>query len=61
MYNVINSRVFKLKLKEIKIITVEPQLSEPHGRRTIRSDNQGVQIDDESRNSPCMGYRVGDN
>ena len=24
--------------------TVEPQLSEPHGRHTIRSDNRGVQF-----------------
>ena len=28
--------------------TVEPQLSEPHGRHTIRSDNRGVRIDDRS-------------
>ena len=41
--------------------TVEPQLSEPHGRHTIRSDNRGVQIDEGNRNSPSMGYRVGDN
>ena len=41
--------------------TVEPQLSEPHGGHTIRSDNRGVRIDDGSRNSPSMGYRVGDN
>ena len=41
--------------------TVEPQLSEPHGRHPIRSDNRGVRIDEGNRNSPSMGYRVGDN
>ena len=45
----------------IKICTVEPQLSEPHGRQTIRSDNRGVRIDEGNQNSPSMGYRVGDN
>ena len=41
--------------------TVEPRLSEPHGRHTIRSDNRGVRIDEETRNSLSMDYRVGDN
>ena len=41
--------------------TVEPQLSEPHGRHTIRPDNRGVRIDEGNRNSRSMGYRVGDN
>ena len=41
--------------------TVEPHLSEPHGRHTIRPDNRGVQIDEGNRNSRSMGYRVGDN
>ena len=41
--------------------TVEPQLSEPHGRHTIWSDNRGVRIDEGNRNSRSMGYRVGDN
>ena len=41
--------------------TVEPHLSEPHGRHTIRPDNRGVRIDEGNRNSRCMGYRVGDN
>ena len=39
----------------------EPQLSEPHGRHTIRPDNRGVRIDEGNRNSRSMGYRVGDN
>ena len=43
------------------IYTVEPQLSEPHGRHTIRPDNRGVWIDEGNRNSRSMGYRVGDN
>ena len=41
--------------------TVEPRLSEPHGRHTIRPDNRGVRIDEGNRNSRSMGYRVGDN
>ena len=41
--------------------TVEPRLSEPYGRHTIRPDNRGVRIDEGSRNSWSMGYRVGDN
>ena len=41
--------------------TVEPQLSEPHGRHTIWPDNRGVRIDEGNRNSWVMGYRVGDN
>ena len=41
--------------------TVEPRLSEPHGRHTFRADNQGVRIDEGNRNSRSMGYRVGDN
>ena len=41
--------------------TVKPQLSEPIGRHTIRSDKRGVRIDDGNRNSRSMGYRVGDN
>ena len=41
--------------------TVEPQLSEPSGRHTIRPDNRGVRIDEGNRNSPSVGYRVGDN
>ena len=41
--------------------TVEPQLSEPNGRYTIRSDKRGVRIDEGNRNSRSMGYRVGDN
>ena len=48
-------------VSEEYIITVEPQLSEPHGRHTIRSDNRGVRIDEGNRNPPSMGYRVGDN
>ena len=43
------------------IYTVEPHLSEPHGRHTIRPDNRGVRIDEGNRNSRSMGYRVGDN
>ena len=46
---------------EIASHTVEPRLSEPHGRHTIRPDNRGVRIDEGNRNSPSMGYRVGDN
>ena len=42
-------------------VTVELQLSEPHGRSTIRPDNRGVRIDEGNRNSRSMGYRVGDN
>ena len=45
----------------IEACTVEPQLSEPHGRHTIWPDNRGVRIDEGSRNSRSMGYRVGDN
>ena len=41
--------------------TVEPRLSEPHGRHTFRPDNRGVRIDEGNRNSRSMGYRVGDN
>ena len=41
--------------------TVEPRLSEPHGRHTIWSDNRGVRIDEGNQNSRSMGYRVGDN
>ena len=41
--------------------TVEPQLSEPHGRHIIRPDNRGVRIDEGNRNSRSMGYPVGDN
>ena len=41
--------------------TVEPQLSEHHGRHTIRSDNRGVRIDEGNRNLLSVGYRVGDN
>ena len=41
--------------------TVKSQLSELHGRHTIVSDNRGVRIDEENRNSPSMGYQVGDN
>ena len=41
--------------------TVEPHLSEPHGRHTIWPDNRGVRIDEGNRNSRSMGYRVGDN
>ena len=41
--------------------TVEPQLSEPNGRHTIRLDKRGVRIDEGNRNSRSMGYRVGDN
>ena len=41
--------------------TVEPRLSEPSGRRTIRPDSRGVRIDEGNRNSPSIGYRVGDN
>ena len=41
--------------------TVEPRLSQPHGRHTIRPDNRGVRIDKGSLNSRSMGYRVGDN
>ena len=41
--------------------TVEPQLSEPSGRHTIRPDNRGVRIDEGNGNSPSVGYRVGDN
>ena len=41
--------------------TVEPRLSEPSGRHTIRPDNRGVRIDEGNRNSPSIGYRVGDN
>ena len=41
--------------------TAEPQLSEPNGRHTIRSDNEGVQIDEVNRNSPSMGYQVDNN
>ena len=37
--------------------TVEPHLSEPHGRHTIRPDNQGVWIDEGNRNSRSMGYQ----
>ena len=48
-------------LKIIKKNTVEPQLSEPSGRHTIRPDNRGVRIDEGNRNSPSVGYRVGDN
>ena len=43
------------------LYTVEPRLSEPYGRHTIRPDNRGVRIDEGSRNSRSMGYRVGDN
>ena len=32
------------------LYTVQPQLSEPHGRHTIRSDNRGVRIDEGSLN-----------
>ena len=41
--------------------TVEPELSEPSGRHTIRPDNRGVRIDEGNRNSASIGYRVGDN
>ena len=44
-----------------KINTVEPRLSEPYGRHTIRPDNRGVRMDEGSLNSRSMGYRVGDN
>ena len=44
-----------------QLSTVEPQLSEPSGRHTIRPDNRGVRIDEGNRNSPSVGYRVGDN
>ena len=57
----LNSEYDGSHIKFQVIITVEPQLSEPHGRHTIRSDNRGVQIDEGNRNSPSMGYRVGDN
>ena len=41
--------------------TVEPQLSEPTGRQTIRSDKQGVRIGElESRSAENWGS-VGDN
>ena len=30
----------------VKETTVEPHLSEPHGRHTIRPDNRGVRIDE---------------
>ena len=56
--------VFEVKVVVIIIFilyTVEPQLSEPNGRHTIRSDNRGVRIDERSRNSRSMGYRVGHN
>ena len=43
------------------ISTVQDQLSEHNGGHTIRSDNQGVQIDEETRNSLPTGYQVGDN
>ena len=43
------------------IYTVEPRLSEPSGRHTIRPDNRGVRIDEGNRNSTSIGYRVGDN
>ena len=41
--------------------TVESRLSELIGKHTIRSDNRGVQIDEGTKNSPSMGYQVGDN
>ena len=46
---------------EVHVCTVEPQLSKPYGRHTIRPDNRGVRIDEGNRNSRSMGYRVGDN
>ena len=55
-------QVFIQNLSLIPFVnTVEPQLSEPHGRHTIRPDNRGVRIDEGNRNSRSMGYRVGDN
>ena len=43
------------------IDTVEPQLSKPAGRHTIRSDKKGVQIDEmESHMAENLGS-VGDN
>ena len=53
---------FKVKfLHAYRGHTVEPQLSEHHGRHTIRSDNRGVRIDEGNRNLLSVGYRVGDN
>ena len=50
-----------LNSENLKEATVEPQLSEHHGRHTIRSDNRGVRIDEGNRNLLSVGYRVGDN
>ena len=41
--------------------TVEPQLSEPTGRQTIRSDKWGVQIDEMEPHSAENWGSVGDN
>ena len=53
--------LFLSYIQHFNTSTVEPQLSEPHGRHTIRPDNRGVRIDEGNRNSRSMGYRVGDN
>ena len=41
--------------------TVEPQLSEPTGRQTIRSDKRGVRIGEMESRSAENGGSVGDN
>ena len=58
-----NSFKIDLSIKTTFLVasTVEPQLSEHHGRHTIRSDNRGVRIDEGNRNLLSVGYRVGDN
>ena len=53
--------VLHRKMTKSQPYTVEPQLSEPNGRHTIRLDNLCVWIDEGYRNSPSIGYQVGDN
>ena len=61
MAAILNFRIFRKIAKHKNAYTVEPQLSEPHGRHTIWPDNRGVRIDEGNRNSRYVGYRVGDN